>query len=236
MSTNIKDSDFFRLRLETYDWYKASTKVVQMEVLNNDVVAAYLLDVAKNNSDYSLTKVKDIAIGPELIKIELEVRSKLTNEVKYIEQIVNNSNLNSQGVGVLLFTSNNKVEYVGLENKNNILGTNKQLRPISMYFPDFSSSKLLPLPAKIQKEIDSTFGKKLSVSKFVDLGQIKIAPMFSPDELSMFAVIFETDTVEPKSTEYLKLIEVNSLDEVIKETRDPLLLSILSKLTSFAII
>lgn len=236
MSDKTKLGNFFGPKFEKLLWYKNTSTEVKNTIGENERLASFLLDTSETNSDFSIERVDYVKTGFSYILVGLEVRSKLNNEIKKVDQVVSIDDVGSQGMGVLVFVVDEKIAYFGLENKKTILGSTEEPRAIQMHFPNFSAGMTLALPANIQKDVDMVLGKDRKVDRFVDLGQIKVNPMLTPDQTSLFALIFDDAKLSYVKTKYMRLVKPEELEEVIKESRDPFLLSVLSKLSSFAII
>lgn len=220
-------------KLDQLAWFRKTSPKVKQDLENlGEEFLGYLMNLSQKeflSKNKEIIEIKSIRHSNKLIITTFKTRSTLTNQ-EFEEELVSfNEGHDPMNQGVILLEGENG------EIENVVFLKNG---PISMYYPNFSSTKVVALPQKTENQIKRILGvEKIQVKQFIDLGKINRGTnVIDEDEVGLFAVVLKKNRDDIKKNEEVQVISVAKIFENSKNINHSLLLSIFVKLKSLEII
>jgi hypothetical protein len=172
------------------------------------------------DEDSELVKINSLVVTEEFVVVNLEYRSKFTNQLVNREIVVNKMATETAG-RCLVSVVNGNDKKILLFKKGSLL----------TFFPDFSKSNLCQFPQKFIKELDLWLGKQnWQVSKIIDLGSVNPNRENGIQNIPIFWVEMKTSSQLTKIEEGdLSVWNYELLSILAEKTNDAIALSIIAR-------
>jgi len=205
-------------KLEHFAWFKNSVSEVKKQLLllgeANPSLIEKIIKFESSEKNIEVLRINKIMLTKNLVILDFQLRSTLNNQLSNKEIVLEKEIDTEMGQGLIFVSSQGKIEWIITENN---------LGSIKMKFPSFSTGKTLYLPAKLEKWLKNTFNEKeIIISKFIDLGET--------ETLIFAAIIDSQNQTEVNLNESYEIYKINEIDKIIEESKDSIVISVLSRL------
>lgn len=220
-------------KLKARKWYQNSQKELRdlIEKEMGDSVVKCLSEVQDENEFGDILNLQKIWKEENVFGTVFQIRSKENNQITEIKSInwIEGNNPLARGI-ILAKTSKGKI-FLLTEKRFNLITFKEEIRSFGIAYPDFSEGKLVKLPEKISKAVETQ-----NISKFWDLGYVYADSNLIAGKSNLFAVSVDIDEIENVDKDKIEVMEINKIEELIEFSHDSYLVAIVSKLRSKKII